>query len=281
MNNKGIKVEDMRMREEVYYVSDRESESPFYVVIAGVSYCDGSYHIKRRESDVLCMEYIMEGSGTVIQDGKRFYANKGDVYLLRIGHNHEYYSDEDNPWIKIWLNVSGTLCEAMTEAYGLSSAVIVERAEVKEYFERAVQLCKKGGDVEKINEEIAIIFHEIIQRLSQSYREKKRIKRSEAARMKSYIDSNFPQEFDIEQLAKNIYKSKSQAIRIFKKEYGKTPYDYFLGQRFKLAGELLRNTNMLIKEIAYQSGFQDEHYFSSLFKKRFGMSPREYRRKQE
>ena len=81
-----------------------------------------------------------------------------------------------------------------------------------------------------------------------------------------------------ESLAASIYKSPSQAIRIFKKKYGVTPYDYYVNIRIKKAVSLLKNTRLSIKEISYRLCFCDEHYFSNLFKKKTGKSPREYRK---
>ena len=276
-----IKVEGMSMREDIYSVYGFNRDPVFHVMMAGISYCDASYYINRKNSPITCIEYIIEGSGTVMLDGKKFRAKKGDVYILGEGHDQEYYSDAEEPWVKIWMNLGGSLCGALINEYGLENAVVIENAPLGEYWERAVALCKEGGDADETNRRIAVIFHEIIQKLSRIYNKEEDIKQSEAAVMKNYIDKNYWKEFDISELAKLIYKSNSQTIRIFKKAYGQTPYDYFLEQRFKLSKELLRNTNMLIKEIAYQVGFQDEHYFSGLFKKRFNMSPREYRRKND
>ena len=84
---------------------------------------------------------------------------------------------------------------------------------------------------------------------------------------------------DAAETAGQIYRSPSQAIRIFKREYGMTPIDYLLGQRVETAKLLLRNTNLQVKEIAYRLCFADEHYFSNYFRKRVGVTPGEYRQK--
>ena len=92
----------MRMREEIQYISPYNLVEPFYINIAGISYCDGSYHIYRPKSAVSCMEYIFSGSGTLNYLGTEYHPKEGDVYMLEYGYDHEYYSDAREPWKKIW-----------------------------------------------------------------------------------------------------------------------------------------------------------------------------------
>lgn len=73
--------------------------------------------------------------------------------------------------------------------------------------------------------------------------------------MRNYIDANISRQITVDELASLIFKSRSQAIQVFKKEYGKTPYDYLLESRIKQSKILLKNTNLLIKEIAFKVGF--------------------------
>ena len=63
----------------------------------------------------------------------------------------------------------------------------------------------------------------------------------------------------------------------FQQEYGETPYRYFLKKKLELAMLMLRNTRKTIKEIAFELSFSDPYYFSSLFKRKYGFSPRKAR----
>lgn len=69
------------MHEEIIQFS-KERAYPFYIEMTGISYCDGKYEIKRKNSKIYCMEYIIKGTGTVLEEGNRFTASNGDVYLL-------------------------------------------------------------------------------------------------------------------------------------------------------------------------------------------------------
>lgn len=71
--------------------------------------------------------------------------------------------------------------------------------------------------------------------------------------------------------------SQSSFFVLFKAATGRTPLDFFIRARMRRAGELLEETTLQIKEIAARLGYDDQFYFSRLFKSVHGVSPREYR----
>ena len=70
--------------------------------------------------------------------------------------------------------------------------------------------------------------------------------------------------------------SKEYLRRIFKHHTGYPPLAYLTNRRMEYAKELLKNvkTGLMIKEIAEMAGYNDPYYFSRLFRKLFGKSPR-------
>jgi AraC-like DNA-binding protein len=80
-------------------------------------------------------------------------------------------------------------------------------------------------------------------------------------------------------MAKHIGRSESQTIRIFKRDWGTTPYRYLLDKRIELAKLYLNGSARSIKQIADELGFVDEFYFSDIFKKKTGLAPGRYRNK--
>ena len=265
------------MREDIYYVGSPSGDTPFRICIAGISYCDGSYRIRRTDSDVMSIEYIYDGSGTVEYGGHTYHPEKDDVYMVLQGRDQVYYSDEKTPWKKIWFNASGVLINALTDAYGLTDACLFRATGAAKYFERMLELCASGLPADTINDKGAVIFHELLTFLKNSGGEPDAGIVPDAVRMKEYIDAHLSEEVSIDQLAALIYKSPSQASRIFRQTFGRTPYGYLTHQRFSLAKIMLLGTNMLVKEIAYSVGFRDEHYFSYVFGKKFGETPSAFR----
>lgn len=71
--------------------------------------------------------------------------------------------------------------------------------------------------------------------------------------------------------------SESRFFELFKQTTGDSPVNWLIQIRMQCAGELLQRSNLRIKEIADQVGYEDPFYFSRLFKSVHGMAPSEYR----
>lgn len=82
---------------------------------------------------------------------------------------------------------------------------------------------------------------------------------------------------DMELLAKDLNMGYSAFRKNFKKKIGVSPNQYHLTLRLNRATHLLNSTNLTISEVAYQTGFDSLFYFSKLFKKKMGKSPKLYR----
>ena len=274
-----INVENIDMREEKVSFFNADVSAPFYVEMCGVSYCDGSYVIDRKRSDFFVIEYVVSGKGTVVEDGVASEAAAGDVYFLRAGRSHYYYSDKTDPWVKIWMNFGGELVGAATQSCSLDQRTVFHAPELRELFDEIISVSRSDKPKTVIFEEIMVIFMRICVRLSKNSREGVSRCEGVAHRLKESIDSLREYDTTLEELVKPLYCTKSHAIREFKGAFGLTPYEYLLTRRFSAAKAMLGSTAMSISEIAERLSFYDVHYFSDCFKKRFGMTPTEYRRK--
>lgn len=258
--------------EDVVFVCPYTPEMPFYCHICGISYCDGEYFISRKKSNIYCIEYVISGTGTVKTNGKTFYPKKGDVYMLMKDKEHIYYSDKKEPWTKIWFNISGSLADKLMRIYNPAGETLFENADVYDEFAEFIEMAKnKNMPGKKIMDECSVIFHRILIKLQKIQ------PKTESDAVRDYIDAHICEPIRIEDLASLIYRSRSQTIRIFKKRYGITPYQYILNGKAEAAKSMLLNTNMSVKEIAFELSFADEHYFSNVFKKITGMTPKKYK----
>ncbi|MDE6950650.1 MAG: response regulator [Lachnospiraceae bacterium] len=97
-----------------------------------------------------------------------------------------------------------------------------------------------------------------------------------AEKMKHYLDENFRSNITNQFLAERFGFVGSYLSSIFKTYYGVTPIDYVVKKRMEEGKELLEKGEMKIKEVADWLGYQDSLYFSKVFKRVTGMSPREY-----
>lgn len=274
------KVRYLSMREEFIKTPAVDLSKPFCVENAGISYCDGSYGIYRRKSDVAVIEYIIKGTGTIETKNKIYTPIEGDTYLLSPGVEHRYYSSSDDPWVKLWINVTGTLAESLIKVYGLENQIIY-KCNSKNHIEKMHSILKDDKlSLDEILSKCSIAFHELML-LLQSHTDKNVAIPEDVLKMKTYIDTNISENITIDTLSALIYKSHSQTIRIFKNAYGITPLGYHMQTRITKAISLLGGTNLSVRDIAYSLGFSDEHYFSSLFKQKTGKRPTDFRKSKE
>ena len=99
-------------------------------------------------------------------------------------------------------------------------------------------------------------------------------------KLSAYLCRNFSQKISLELLTKISGMSKPSLFRHFRAAFGVTPIAYLLRIRLQYASELLTNSSSSIKEIALQSGFQSESYFFRTFRRFYGISPAEYRKRE-
>ena len=71
--------------------------------------------------------------------------------------------------------------------------------------------------------------------------------------------------------------SEKYLIRLFKRNTGRRPMQFFIDKKIKRAEEMLSNTNLSVKQIAEMLHY-DYYYFMRLFKKRTGVSPTKFRK---
>ncbi len=93
-----------------------------------------------------------------------------------------------------------------------------------------------------------------------------------------YISENYMNSITIEELAANVNLSKHYFMRFFKKYMGTTCIEYINDYRLNIAANLLITTNSQITEIATSVGVNNLSYFNRIFKKKYSMTPKEYRR---
>ena len=92
-----------------------------------------------------------------------------------------------------------------------------------------------------------------------------------------YIDENFRSDLSINALAKRFYLTPNYLGTLFAREMGQSCASYIQNLRFRLAIQLLINTNHSVKEITEHCGFHSTSYFIRRFKETFGISPLTYR----
>jgi AraC-like DNA-binding protein len=96
--------------------------------------------------------------------------------------------------------------------------------------------------------------------------------------VKHYLDSHYQQAIYLSELGNIFHYSPSHLNLLFRKKYGATILQYILQKRIDLAENLLQTTDLEIKQVSYQVGFNDPLHFSKYFRQLKGKAPSEYRK---
>lgn len=96
-------------------------------------------------------------------------------------------------------------------------------------------------------------------------------------RAKLFIDDNYASPIDLDRLSNEACFSKYHFLRLFKRAYNKTPYQYLSERRIDKAKEKLRSEQTTVSEVCEEVGFESATSFSSKFKEYTGETPALFR----
>lgn len=227
--------------------------------------------------------YIVAGRGRFWDEQLRCQdVAAGDVFLLAPGQWHHYTFLRETGWSEYWAVFNGPQA-ARLRGSGLFTPDrpvlrVLDDPELREMFENILTAChhhRPGFQMEAASWLLLIIS-----RLFQADTVLKRTVNPTEEAIRSaieWIEEAKQEELTMEEVAADLHVSYAHFRRCFKQTTGMSPHQYHLQVRLNHAKGLLTQTAMLIHEVAQACGFPDEHYFSRLFRKKTGCSPRVWR----
>ena len=99
-------------------------------------------------------------------------------------------------------------------------------------------------------------------------------------KMEQYIEENYKTKISLDDIATALHASGSYLSRLYKRKTGKNLFDVIFDKRVEAAKEYLAQTDMRTYEISEAVGIEDPGYFSKMFKKKTGVSPTEFRKRE-
>jgi two-component system response regulator YesN len=142
-------------------------------------------------------------------------------------------------------------------------------------FNNIERLIQDAKSIDQMNKELKSLIERALNFRNRQTNHERTILIQEA---KAFIEENFSNpDLHMNGVAAKFNLSSSHFSTVFSQEVGETFRDYLNTLRIDRARELLRTTNLKCSEIAYQCGYNDSHYFSTVFKKKTGFSPQQFR----
>lgn len=227
-----------------------------------------------------------------ISEGEGFFQSKtigktmitpGTMFLLFPGEWHTYYPNPDVGWKQYWIGFKGVNIDMRVQSgflskehpifnVGISEEIVhlyMQAIEVAEY-ERAYFQQMLAGIT---NHLLGLMYS--LDRNNSLGKDKKVIDCINRARILMY--EHIEDVLSIQDVAEKLGMSYSLFRKLFKEYTGLSPASYFQDLKLQRAKDLLCNTQLSVKEIAYSLNFDSPDYFSAQFKKKMGKRPRDYR----
>lgn len=99
--------------------------------------------------------------------------------------------------------------------------------------------------------------------------------------IEQYVKQNYKSKISLEEIADELHVNRSYLSRFYKNKTGVNLFDEILKLRIESAKEYLLKTNMKTYEVSKAVGFEDAGYFSKMFKKITGVSPKDFRKQEK
>ena len=231
-----------------------------------------TYRVRRRANgNAYLFEYILEGEGEAKIQGKTVKLTGGTLILIDKNDPQDYKSNPKNPMKKLWVSFAGDYLGVMLKNYRLQTGGY--RVDLHKEFSALYRLAKIDTPPQNKYFEIAELLHAVVLKTARTALETG----DTLLPVKNALLSSIYSKKTLDEIAAELFTSKSNLIRVFKKQTGITPYQFLLNERLTVAKTLLSTTSMQIKSIAELLCFSDEHYFSFLFKQKTGVTPSQYR----
>ena len=226
--------------------------------------------------------YCVDGGGDLQVEGRPHRVSKGDLVLLPRDCVHAYQADDDNPWSVFWVHFEGTLSDAFIQNFGYSFEQPTLRLgilpRVVDDFETMLAV-RQSGFSQKIYIHVANHLRRLLTyiaiQVSRAVPHSDLLNLDEIhGQMMHHLHGHL----DLEQLASHVNLTRHYFAKRYKAVTGRSPIQQFIQFKMDHARYMLDTTARPVNSIARELGYDDAYYFSRLFKKVVGLSPREYRR---
>ena len=249
---------------------------------SGHQQCSGGHFWGPAVRSFYLIHLVVSGKGYYTVGGETYTLSAGSAFIIYPQTLVSYYADENDPWEYCWVGFNGADASRLVDltAFEEDNPVIninpdelsnLKRAFISIYenFETSAQ--QETMTVSKLFEAFSIMIKAAPKKQPESSSARLYVKNAI-----KYIQRNFSNSIDVSDIANHIGLSRSHLYRIFVRHLSLSPNEYLTQFRINQACILLRTSPLSIGEIASSVGFDDQLYFSRVFKKTKGVPPSHY-----
>lgn len=259
--------------------------SSLYVTDIGYYPNAENHYRERKESiDQYVLIYCAEGNGFYMLDGKEYQVEKNQFFILPANVPHAYGSQSGSSWTIYWVHFGGehaaVYAEGMQTPQFINVALNSRIRDRINIFEEIISTLEESTDLECLRYASSVLHHFLASMRFQSLYREAAGRQSDSNPTEAaihYMKENIENHITLDDVLRYVGYSQSHFYTIFRKSTGMSPLAYFNQLKIEYACMLLRDTNLMVNQICYKVGIEDQFYFSRLFTKTMGMSPSKYR----
>ena len=234
--------------------------------------------------------YVIGGKGTLYADDsyghtRTFSVKAGEGFLIFPEQVSMYVADMNMPWEYTWLEFDGLRVKQALESAGLTHEEPIYRTHFPELRDRLRdEMLYIADHSDATHFELIGHLYLFIDLLTRSAENAGRVISSRLREFYireavAYIENNYQRDITIEELAGALRLNRSYFGKIFRLATGKSPQRFLMNYRMIKAAEMLVMTRRPVNEIGVSVGYENPMHFSRAFKAIYGVSPREWRRR--
>lgn len=242
-------------------------------------------HLRQRQAGIDQAIFICcsQGAGWCECGDQRHEVHAGDLLVLPPEQTHAYGADARHPWTIRWFHATGLDLPHLLGALGVSAANPVlflgQDPGLLALFEELLGTLEHGyspGELLYASQTLHHLIGVMIRHRRENWRSAPD-RSQKVAQSIDYMKQHFAQPLRLAALAAMASLSPSHFSAVFKELTGYPPIDYLIRLRMHHACQLLDTTDLPVKEIAARLGYEDQLYFSRLFKVVNEVAPSDYR----
>ena len=236
----------------------------------------GTY-MKRSDVNNYLLCYTYEGEAELYYEDRYFHLKSGEGFWIDCRKKH-FYKTENDSWKHMELYFRGSDADEFFNAFTINNSVVFHGG-----FEYISKLEKVLHNYQNIRLERNLMVHtsliELMGWLLENHDSVRGGIDDSVRNVIRYIHENSEEKISMDKLAEVANISKYHLSRAFKEYTGMPPIEYVIETRLENAKYLLKNTELPIPVIAQLSGVGTEQYMSRLFRRKYDITPKQYRKR--